>query len=192
MRLSKSEVSPSMPYPLQDDATARRNGSYDLPAMRRASDLVATDSPTVRAVADLMDLVADHRSDLSQRFLDVLSESKTASTHARELSNLIAACGVAEASSPCATAIAIAADLERLARAGDGWTHPAQIVKRPNVSALARLCAARIEGESGEDRERLEKIQPRLARAARLTEKAASRRDQGAAGRRSSWADRWL
>lgn len=190
MRLSKNEASPSVPYPLQPVGAGRESTFVDLPRFRVAR--TAEKGSTRQAVADLVDLVANYRSDLLNGFLDVVHESETTRIHAAELMDLVAACGVTESPSPCATAQAIAADLEKLAETADEWTHPAQIVKRPNVTALHKLCAVRVEAETGQARRRLELILPRLERTARLTEKAAARRDQGASERRPDWADRWL
>jgi len=192
MRLSKNEASLPVPYPMHSVHVGRESTFVELPKIRVARN--GGNGSTRQAVADLTDLVANYRSDLLKNFLDVVHESESTRSHAAELMGLVAACGVAESASPCATAMAVAADLEKLADDADGWTHPAQTIQRPNVSALYRLCAARVESETGAARQRLEDILPRLERTARLTEKAAARRDQGeaAAAQPSSWADRWL
>ena len=109
----------------------------------------------------------------------------------RELMKLVAACGLNDSPSPYTTAMAISADLEKLAGTSSQWTHPAQVVKNPDALALYRLCAARVEVEVGAARKRLEEILPRLKRTARLTEKAASRRSQSTP-RQPKWVDRWL
>jgi len=140
----------------------------------------STSTPNSKALADLIDLVANHRSDLLPTLLDALGETESAREPAKALTDLVATSGVADSRNPCATAIAIAADLEKLASVPDAWTHPAQIVRHPHVQALSKLCAARIESNTGSDREQLKKIQPRLERAAKLTERAASRRQQEA------------
>ncbi len=122
---------------------------------------------------------------------EALINSESTREHAEQLMELVAACGLTESPSPCATAMAISADLERLANTSSRWTHPAQVVKNPDAQALHKLCTARIEHETGLARERLEKIQPRLERTARLTEKAASRRSQSMA-RQPKWVASWL
>lgn len=181
MRLAKNEVSPSLPYPFHPTAS-RRGTLTEVPPVDRQSDPVTARSTAERReVADLMDLVADRRPDLLNGFLEVLGDSDATREHAASLIELVAACGVAESRSPCATATAISVHLEKLVDAAGRWTHPAQIVRWPNVPALARLCAARLEKETGPARGSLEKILPHLERAARLTEKAAARRTQGAA-----------
>ncbi|MCP3959404.1 MAG: hypothetical protein GY719_16260 [bacterium] len=191
MRLSKTQFARTLPYPLSADA----EGAYpDLPEVRGDAEPLAqryAKSPAVRTVADLIDLVADRRGELLNTFLKVLEESRTTRRDAAELMALVTACGLTEAPSPCATAIAIYGNLEKLIQAADRWTHPAQIVRNPASQALALLCEARIETESGVVRERLEHILPRLQRAARLTRKAASRRVQDT-GRPAEWVDRWL
>jgi len=143
------------------------------------------------ATADLLDLVADHRRDLLPALLDALDSSAATREPARGLMALVAACGLVEVPSPCAAALAVAANLERLADSSSPWTHPAQVVRHPDAQALYRLCRARLEDPSETARQRLEQIQPRLERAARLTEKAASRRSQNAA-LPARWAQRWL
>ena len=124
--------------------------------------------------------------------LEALNNSASTHEHAEQLNG---AGGCLwfwdEAPSPCATAMAISTDLERLANTSSHWTHPAQVVKNPDAQALHKLCSARIERETGGARERLQKIQPRLERTARLTKKAASRRNQSAA-RQPRWVDGWL
>ena len=187
MRLSKNEAPAAMPYP--PPANAATNALEAHFETRLESTPFAP--PNARAVAELMDLVADHRRELFSTMLEALKGSESTGEHASRLMDLVAACGVAETTSPCATAMAISADLEKLANTASQWTHPAQIVKHPDTQALYRLCASRIESETGTSRERLKKIQPRLERTARLAEKAASRRSQSAS-RQPQWVDRWL
>ena len=147
MRLSKNEASPPLPYPLHPVNGGRASTFVELPRFRVARG--AGNGSVRQAVADLTDLVANYRSDLLKSFLDVVHESESTRGHATDLMDLVASCGVAESASPCATAMAVAADLEQLAESAEGWTHPAQIIERPNVSALYRLCAARVETETG-------------------------------------------
>ncbi len=193
MRLSKNDVQAPWPYPPQTADGDRERLFAAFPKSRRPADAGAAE-PTAAAprqvVADLIDLVANRRADLLRTLLDALDASEPTRTHAGELMDQVASCGVAEAVSPCATAAAIAADLEQLARSGDRWTHPAQIVRRPDVQGLFNLCAALAGRETGPARERLEKILPRLERAARLTEKAASRRVQEASRQQPAAAER--
>ena len=186
MRLARSTDPRSteaslFPYPIRTKDAA--SGSASLPAAETSADNSAKNKasqPSPRALADLIDLVANHRSDLLKTFLDVLDEAGSARQATEELTDLVAASGVPESHSPCATALAIAADLDRLAAAPDEWTHPAQIIRRPHVQALSKLCAAKVQRCTGSDRLRFEEILPRLERAAKLTERAASRRQQEA------------
>ncbi len=193
MRLSKNEVSAPMPYPLQGASAEGQEALAEVLGTLYGGHHEAARPvpPSVRATADLLDLVADHRRDLLKTLLEALNNSESTREHAEKLMELVAACGLAEATSPCAAAMAISTDLERLANTSSRWTHPAQVVENPDAQALYKLCAARIEGEAGPARERLEKILPRLERTARLTQKAASRRHQSAA-RQPKWVDRWL
>ncbi len=190
MRLSKNEVQAPMPYPIQPE-TGGSDAFAEILDKRNGSHRQTADPASFRATADLLDLVSDHRHDLLDTLLQALKDSDTTREHAVQLVELVAACGLTEAPSPCATAMAISADLERLANTSSRWTHPAQVVKSPNAQALYKLCTARLEHATGPDRERLEKIQPRLERTARLTEKAANRRNQSAA-RQPKWVDSWL
>ena len=191
MRLSKTQVAQALPYPLPAD----QEGAYpELTEVPGDSEPLAQrykSSPALRTTADLIDLVANRRGELLNTFLKVLGEAATTRKGAEELMALVDACGLREAPSPCATAIAIYDDLEQLAESADRWTHPAQIVRNPDAQALSLLCAARIETEGGRVRERLERILQRLQRAARLTQKAASRRGQEP-DRPTEWVDRWL
>lgn len=175
MRLSKSSTPAPLPFPIRHDSAP--GDSEDVSGHSARS---TTASPLARATSELVDLVANHRPDLLKTFLDVLHDSRKTREHTEKLIELIADCGVSEAASPCATSAAIAEDLEKLASSTDRWTHPAQIVRRPHVQALHRLCAARVHHEAGATRKRYESILPRLERAARLTEKAALRRVQEA------------
>ncbi len=192
MRLSKNEIPAPVPYPLQP-ASGGQEALAGLLGKRNGTrhDATTSDPANFRATADLLDLVSDHRRDLMQTLLEALNNSESTREHAEQLMELVAACGLAEATSPCATAMAISVDLERLANTSSRWTHPAQVVKNPDAQALHKLCTARIEHETGPARERLEKIQPRLERTARLTKKAASRRNQSAA-RQPKWVESWL
>ena len=187
MRLSKNEAPATMPYPPPTNAAANVLEAH----FEARPETPPLAPPNAQAVADLMDLVAGHRRDLFSTMLEALKGSKTTGEHASQLMDLVAACGVAETPNPCATAMAISADLEKLANTSSQWTHPAQVVKNPDTQALYRLCASRLESETGTARERLQKILPRLERTARLAEKAASRRSQSAS-RQSKWVDRWL
>ncbi len=194
MRLLKNEVPAAMPIPLRNDsAGGGQETRLEVLSTRFGAGPEAKQSvsPPVSAVADLLDLAADHRQDLLETLLAALKDSDTTREHAEHLMDLVAACGLAEGPRPCATAIAISADLERLAHTSSQWTHPAQVVSRPDAQALYKLCVARIGRENGSVRERLEKILPRLERTARLTEKAASRRNQSAA-RQPKRVDRWF
>ncbi len=192
MRLSKNEVPAPMPYPLRPDSGGQ-DALAEFLGKRNGNRHQAPPSapPGFRATADLLDLVADQRRDLLKTLLEALNNSEPTREHAEQLMELVAACGLAEAPSPCATALAISADLEKLANTSSRWTHPAQVVKNPDAQALHKLCVARIQDATGADRERLEKIQPRLELTARLTKKAATRRNQSAS-RQSKWVDQWL
>ena len=163
MQLSRNQETQPIPYPMQTATSLLRD--------------VKT-APSQRVVAELMDLVAAQRPDLWMTFVKVLEESESTRGHAMELLALIDDCGVSEAARPCATALSIAADLERLAHASDGWSHPSQILRKPDAEALHKLCAARVGRPGDPDREALLGIRPRLERAARLALKAASRRGQ--------------
>ncbi len=174
MRLSKSRPSPLLPVPLRPDPPPESDSEAPpSPRLDRSKS-----SSIGRATSELMDLVANHRPDLLKTLLDVLHDSKKTRQPVEELLDLITACGVSEATSPCATSTAIADDLEKLASTTDRWTHPAQIVTRPHIQALYHLCTTRLRKETGTAKERLENILPRLERTARLAEKAASRRAQ--------------
>lgn len=176
MRLMKTETTPLLTYPIRPESANPQDSFARLTKLRPKE---STATPTHGALASLIDLVANHRSDLLKTFLGILAEADGSCEQAEALTDLVAACGVAEASSPCATAIAIAEDLDKLLEASGHWTHPAQIVERPNAQALYKLCEQRLEGAAaGNERERLSEILPRLERAARLTEKAALRRVQ--------------
>ncbi len=191
MRRSKNEVPATMPIPLQTDTAGGEESLADVLGARfgEGNGAKRTVPPNVRATADLLDLVADHRRDLLETLLAALEDSETTREHAERLMDLVADCGLSEVPSPCATAMEISADLEKLAHTSSQWTHPAQIVERPEAQALHKLCVARIGRENGSSRERLEKILPRLELTARLTQKAASRRSQSTARQRAS---RWL
>lgn len=191
MRLSKNEVPAPMLYPLQSDSGGPEALAELLGKHNGAGDQAASEQTAFRATADLLDLVSDHRRDLMATLLEALKSSESTREHAEQLIELVAACGVDESPSPCATALAISADLERLANTSSHWTHPAQVVQNPDAQALHKLCQARIERATEADRERLENIQERLERTARLTQKAASRRHQSAA-RQPKWVDSWL
>ncbi len=192
MRLLKNEVPAPMPIPLQPDSAGGQEPRLEVVGTRFgvSPEATLTVAPGVRAVADLLDLTADHRGDLLETLLAALKDSDATREHAEHLMDLVTACGLAEGPRPCATAMEISADLERLAHTSSQWTHPAQVVPRPDAQALYKLCAARIGRENGSARERLERILPRLERTARLTEKAASRRHQSAA-RQPQRLDRW-
>ena len=189
MRLSKNQAPRTLPYPVRTKPKSR----HRLSEARSTESLVSRyqTSSNLRATADLLDLVAGRRADLVKILLEIFGEAPSVRAHAEELQDLITICGVSEGVSPCATAMAIAADLEQLVGSADRWTHPAQIVRDPSSMALSRLCAARIERAKGPVRENLVQILPRLERAARLAEKAASRRVQGAS-RQPKRVDRWL
>ncbi len=192
MRLLKNEVPAPMPYPLQGDPAAGQEALAEVLGARYGDrhDAAAA-PPSLRATADLLDLVADQRRELFKTLLEALRSSPSTCEHAEHLMELVAACGLAESPSPCTTAMRISADLDRLAGTSSQWTHPAQVVKNPDAQALAKLCAARVGHETGPARERLEEILPRLERTARLARKAASRRSQSAA-RQPKWVDSWL
>ncbi len=193
MRLSKNEVPAPMPIPMQPDSVAGEEVLAEVLGGRFGARPEAGRSmpPNVRAVADLLDLAADHRRDLLATLLAALKDSEATRVHAEHLADLADACKLAEGPRPYTTAMNIAADLEKLAHTSSHWTHPAQIVERPDAQALHKLCVARIGRENGTARERLEKILQRLERTARLTEKAASRRNQSA-GRQPKSIGRWL
>ena len=177
MRLTKNSEPSLLPFPIRRDTTRKSPSAEQL-----SRHLGGTESSAVaRTTGDLVDLVADHRPDLLKTLLQVLHDSETTCEHVEKLIELVTACGVSDEVSPCATATAISADLEKLASTSDRWTHPAQVVRQPHLQALHKLCAARSEQETGTARERLANILPRLERAARLMKKAASRRDQEAA-----------
>ena len=191
MRLSKNEVPAPMLYPLQPDSERPAALAELLGKRNGAGDQATSEQASFRATADLLDLVSDHRRDLVETLQEALKSAEATREHAEQLIELVAACGVNESPSPCATAMAISADLERLANTSSRWTHPAQVVQNPDAQALHKLCQARIERTTGADRERLENIQERLERTARLTQRAASRRNQSAARQPKSVAS-WL
>lgn len=192
MRLSKNEAPTPMPYPMSGESGGHEDLAQILGERFGARNGKAKGNPpSRRTVADLLDLVADHRRDLLPTLLAALKDSKPTREHAEQLMDLVVDCGLVESPSPCTTAMTISADLEKLANAAGQWTHPAQVVKHPDAEALYKLCAARIQRESGGERERLVQIQPRLERTARLAQKAASRRSQSAA-RQPKWVDQWL
>ncbi|MEM7349956.1 MAG: hypothetical protein AAF657_04065 [Acidobacteriota bacterium] len=178
MRLSKSEATPPFAYPIQSGAASSSDSFAEFSHL--TSDPPAP-APSSGALADLIDLVANHRSDLLPTLLDIFEATEGAREQATELTDLVAACGVSEEANPCATAITIAVDLDKLIETADRWTHPAQVVKWPKARSLHRLCTWRLERSAGAERRQLEEILPRLERAARLTERAASRRFQEAA-----------
>ena len=183
MRLSKNEAPTPIPYPLQSDAAGDQGALAEVLGARYGNrhDASQSNPPSVQTTADLLDLVADHRRDLLVTLLEALNNSESTREHTEQLMELVGDCGVIGSPSPCVTAMSISADLERLATTSSQWTHPAQVVKNPDVQALYRLCGVRIERETGEARERLDKILPRLELTARLARKAASRRNQSAA-----------
>ncbi len=189
MRLAKNEVPAPMPIPLQPDPAGGQEALAEILGARFGEAKQGA-APSERAVADLLDLAADHRRDLLETLVCALKGSGATREHAERLADLVAACGLAEVPRPYATAMEIAADLERLAHTSSQWTHPAQVVPRPDAQALYQLCTARIEHETGPARDRLENVLPRLERTARLTRKAASRRNQSAA-RRPTRAGVW-
>ncbi len=194
MRLSKNETPTPMPYPLQNDSAQGQEALAEvLGTDYRRNGTVRAASPSSPAIADLLDLVANHRRDLLKTLLAALSDSEPTREHAEQLMGLVADCGLTESASPCVTAMSIAADLERLAVTSSQWSHPAQVVKNPDPQALYKLCTARLERESGAARERLVKIHPRLERTARLAQKAATRRNQSQnTARQSTLVDQWL
>lgn len=175
MRLSNRPTPPVLPFPLRPDPS--ETDTEEPPPGRTQG---CEDQPLAHVTGELVDLVANHRPDLLKTLLDVLHDSELTRAPAERLVELIAACGLTEAPSPCAQSSAIADDLDELAATPHRWTHPAQIVRRPNLPALYHLCTARLSQEGGPKRQRLEAILPRLERAARLTRKAASRRSQEA------------
>ncbi len=181
MRLSNNEFpSPILPYPLTSDAMleARDDG-------RRPSPV-----PNLRSTAELLDVVANRRRDLLPMLWQALRAAESTRDHAETLLDLVATCGSADKPSPCRTALAIAGDLDTLAETSSRWSHPAQVVESPDALALYRLCAARAQVAVGGERERLERILPRLERTARLVKKAASRRNNG--NHKPKLVDRWL
>jgi hypothetical protein len=189
MRLSKNEVPTAIPYPLPSGPAG---DSESLGALFGASArFQGVPAPSLRATAELLDLVADRRRDLLSVLWQALRTSESTRDHAELLLDLVATCGSAGAPSPCRTALAVSEDLERLASTSGSWSHPAQVVESPDVPALYKLCAARVQVASGAERERLEKILPRLERTARLVRKAAARRNNGVA-RKPSLVERWL
>ncbi len=191
MRLSKNEVSAPMPIPLQGGSAGGQEALAEVLTTRFGPTAQRALPPSERAVADLLDLAAEYRRDLLETLLAALEDSDATREHAERLTDLVAACGLAESPRPYGTAMEISADLDRLAHTSSQWTHPAQVVPRPDAQALHKLCVARIEREAGPARARLEKILPRLERTARLTQKAASRRHESAA-RQPKRVDSWL
>ncbi|MEM7582984.1 MAG: hypothetical protein AAF560_06365 [Acidobacteriota bacterium] len=178
MSLEKAEATPATPFPIRS-LSASREATFQ--SLLSGSTNGSTGSVSIAAVGQLMDLIADQRSDLLQVQIDTLTTCEKTREQANALVKLVSACGVADSQSPCATALAIAADLDKLVHSKDVWTHPAQVIRHPNAKALHRLCAQRVRDASGLEREQLEEVLPRLERAARLSAKAASRRKHGAA-----------
>jgi len=161
-----------------------------------AADDLST-AVTLESVASLMDLVADARPLLFGQLTHVLLHSEPAARFARELKELIDDCGIDPTSgAPCRRALAIRADLETLIAAEEDWSHPAQILHKPAIRPLHRLCAARLESASVAERARLRRIHPRLERLAELEEKAATRRSHRRGSRsrepRGHWLQSWL
>jgi hypothetical protein len=181
-------------YP-RPERTDSRAASTDA-AAGTADDL--STAVTLESVAALMDLVADARPLLFGQLTYVFLHSEPAARFARELKELIADCGIdPTAGAPCRRAMAIRADLETLLAAEADWSHPAQLLHKPAIRPLHRLCAARLERTpSVAERTRLLRIHPRLERLAELEEKAATRRNHRRGSRsrepRGHWLQSWL
>ena len=185
MRLSKNDVPAPMPYPLPSSPVGDSEDSITVLGGSYSSRSQTSPRPSLRATAELLDLVADRRHDLLSMQWQALRNAEATRDHAEKLQDLVAVCGTTDAPSPCRAALAVSDDLDRLTGTSSSWSHPAQIVESPNAQALHQLCVARIQYAVGTELERLEKILPRLERTARLTKKAAQRRTNGA-GRKSS------
>ncbi len=175
MSLLKTESSPVIPYPLR--TLAARQGAI-LNATPRNATNGSNGSISITAIGQLIDLIANERADLLPIQVDALTTCESTREHATALIELITACGVADAASPCTTAMSISADLDKLARSTDPWTHPAQVVRHPDAQALHKLSIHRVRNATGSELEQLQEVLPRLERAARLSKKAASRRSQ--------------
>ncbi len=175
MSLIKTESAPMIPFPIRALDVSRET-IFNAPLDGTTNG--ANGAISAAAIGQLMDLIANQRSDLLPIQIETLTACESTREHATALLDLIKACGVAETASPCATALAISADLDKLVRSTDTWTHPAQVVRHPDAKALHNLCVHRVQSAAGSELEDLRQVLPRLERAARLAKKAASRRTQ--------------